>query len=140
MGYQLREQIFGDASAALGIIHRKGLGKTWHIDVSYLWVQEVVAQRRLAFTKVLGKENPIDRSTKYLDVATMDKHVSNLDCKTETDDPVQHRNYTQSANHGAILSKNRIPMGCTNWSRSYSKYNRGYQRHTVRRPGPPGAT
>ena len=80
MGYKLKGQILGDASAALGIIHRKGLGKIRHIDTSYLWIQEIAAQRRLAFTKVLGKENPADLFTKHLDVSTMDKHVGKLEC------------------------------------------------------------
>ena len=81
MGYTLKGQILGDASAALGIIHRRGLGKTRHIDTRYLWAQEVAAQRRLLFTQVLGKDNPADLFTKHLDVYTMDKHVSKLECK-----------------------------------------------------------
>ena len=55
-GYMLSGNIYGDASAAFDIIHRKGLRKTRHINISYLWIQEVAAQRRLAFAKVLGKE------------------------------------------------------------------------------------
>lgn len=81
MGYQLRGQVLGYASAALGIIHRKGLGKTRHIDTSYLWIQEVAARRRLLFSKVLGKENPADLYTKHLDVSTMDRHVVKLECR-----------------------------------------------------------
>ena len=69
------------SGAALGIIHRKGLGKTRHIDISCLWVQEVAAQRRLIYTKVLGKENQADLYIKHFDVATMDKHVNKLDCR-----------------------------------------------------------
>ena len=34
MVYKIRGEIWGDASAALGIIHRNGLGKTRHIDTS----------------------------------------------------------------------------------------------------------
>ena len=81
MGYVLKGCILGDASAALGIIHRRGLGKTRHIDTSYLWVQQVAAQRRLAYSKVLGKDNPADLYTKHVDIQTMDKHVAKLKCQ-----------------------------------------------------------
>ena len=46
-------EVWGDASAALGIINRKGLGKTRRIDTGRLWVQQVAAERRLKFGKVL---------------------------------------------------------------------------------------
>ena len=81
MGYQLAGCVWGDASAALGIIHRKGLGRTRHIETSYLWVQQVAAERRLIFAKVLGKENPAELYTKHVDAATADKHVWKLNCK-----------------------------------------------------------
>ena len=78
VGYNLRGIVLGDASAALGIIHRKGLGETRHIDTSFLWVQEVAAQRRLEFSKVVGRENPVDLYTKHLDAATMHSVVEKL--------------------------------------------------------------
>ena len=69
LGYTLQGEIWGDASAALGIINRHGLGKTRHIDTSFLWVQEMAATQRLKYAKVLGKDNPAELFTKYLDVA-----------------------------------------------------------------------
>ena len=68
-------KVYGDASAALGIIHRIGLGKTRHIDTSLLWIQHTAAERHLTFTKVLGKNNPADIFTKYLDQNTSDAHL-----------------------------------------------------------------
>ena len=56
LGYVLQGEIWGDASAALGIINRNGLGKTRHIDTGLLWIQEVAAQQRFKFNKVLGTE------------------------------------------------------------------------------------
>ena len=58
MGYVLKGNIFGDASAGLGVIHRRGLGKTRHIDTSCLWAQQIAGQRRLVLSNVLGKEKP----------------------------------------------------------------------------------
>ena len=64
LGYLLSGEVWGDASAALGIIHRHGLGKTRHIDISLLWVQETAANKRLQYRKVLGRDNPADFFTK----------------------------------------------------------------------------
>ena len=64
----------GGASAALGIIHRKGLGKTRHIVTGLLWIQQTVAKRELSFNKVHGKENLADLYRKYLDESTTLKH------------------------------------------------------------------
>ena len=81
MNYKLGGRVWGDASEALGIIHRRGLGRTRHIDTSLLWVQQVAAERRLAFAKVLGRDNPADLFTKHLDAKTSDKHVSRIKCE-----------------------------------------------------------
>ena len=81
LGYNLSGEVWGDASAALGVINRRGLGKTRHIDTRLLWIQQTAAEQRLNYHKVLGKENPADLYTKYLDNMTMDRHVTNLDCK-----------------------------------------------------------
>ena len=74
-------EIWGDARAALGIINRNGLGKTRHIDTGLLWIQQTVAQQRLKFDKVLGKENPADMYTKYLDWASLEKHTQRFHCE-----------------------------------------------------------
>ena len=62
----------------MGVINGTGLGKTRHIDTSLLWIQQTAAERRLAFAKVLGKNNPADLYTKYLDLNTSDTHVKTL--------------------------------------------------------------
>ena len=40
--YQIhvKGKVMSDASAALGIIKRQGLGRTRHIHTSYLWIQQ----------------------------------------------------------------------------------------------------
>ena len=78
LGYTARGEIWGDASAALGIIHRQGLGKTRHIEIGLLWIQQTAAEQRLKFEKVLGKENPADLFTKHLDERTKDLHTKTL--------------------------------------------------------------
>ena len=78
LGIKVIGEVWGDASAALGIINRKGLGKLRHIDTGHLWIQEVAARGRLKFHKVLGEENPADLYTKYLDEKTNHYHTTNL--------------------------------------------------------------
>ena len=78
-GVNVRGNVLGDASAALGIINRKGLGRTRHIDTGLLWIQQTAAEKRLSYQKVLGIDNPADLMTKYLNAETIDRHCSKLD-------------------------------------------------------------
>ena len=54
-----KADIMADASAALGIIGRTGLGKLRHIDTSYLWLQQDSIKRKLRLSKVKGTETPL---------------------------------------------------------------------------------
>ena len=68
-GMEVAGEIWGDARAALGIMHRNGLEKTRHIDTGLMWIQQTVAQQRFKFDKALGKNNPADMYTKFFDLA-----------------------------------------------------------------------
>ena len=68
--------MFADASAALGIIARRGLGKIRHIDTNLLWVQEISARREIEFNKIPGESNTADMMTKDLTREVMEKHFS----------------------------------------------------------------
>ena len=67
MGWHLEVRVHSDATAAIGIANRRGLGKIRHLHCADLWIQEAVRQERLKLLKVLGNENPADAMTKYLD-------------------------------------------------------------------------
>ena len=71
-------EIKSDASAALAIIQRQGLGKVRHIDCSYLYIQKVCAERTLAFKKVPGTKNPADACTKGLAKEKMTEYVHDI--------------------------------------------------------------
>ena len=43
-----------------------------------MWIQQTAAEQRLRYHKVLGKENPADLYTKFLDAATNNLHTSKL--------------------------------------------------------------
>jgi hypothetical protein len=66
LGLNFSSVIYSDASAALGIIQRQGLGRTRHIDCGYLFVQELNAEKILRYAKIPGAENPADMGTKGL--------------------------------------------------------------------------
>ena len=56
IGVSVKLQLKCDASAAVGIVKRRGLGKIRHIDVTQLWLQEKVAQEVIDIVKVNTKE------------------------------------------------------------------------------------
>ena len=55
-----------DASAAYGMLHRKGVGKMRHVDTSILWVQDAAFSGRIKFVRVAGRDLPADLMTKPL--------------------------------------------------------------------------
>ena len=66
LGFKFELEVLTDASAAKGIASRRGLGKTRHVAVHFLWVQERVRNGDLVVSKVWGGDNPADLLTKYL--------------------------------------------------------------------------
>ena len=82
LGLNLDATVHSDASAALAIAQRQGLGKLRHLKVQYLWVQERVRHGDLGVRKVNGKDNPADLLTKHLAQADMEKHVAALGIET----------------------------------------------------------
>ena len=80
-GKLIKAHVFGDASAALGIIARKGLGKVRHLNTSYLWVQEKAANDEIKYSKIPGQKNIADLFTKPLDWQTLMTHTESMSCK-----------------------------------------------------------
>ena len=66
LGEHMSGRVMGDASAALGIISRQGIGKLRHLNTNYLWVQEQAMTGNIAFDKVSGHSNAADLFTKPL--------------------------------------------------------------------------
>ena len=60
-----------DASAAVGITQRQGLGKIRHLVVGDLRIQQRVKDGLLRITKIPGTENPADLMTKPMEFAKM---------------------------------------------------------------------
>ena len=55
-----------DASATMGFVNRRGLGKAKHVDMQNLWIQEASKSGRFVTKKVGTSVNPADLMTKPL--------------------------------------------------------------------------
>ena len=80
-------RIHSDATAAIGIARRRGLGKLRHLDVEDLWVQEKVRSKKVEITKVLGTDNPADIFTKYVDGSILDRALKKMNIFSEAGRP-----------------------------------------------------
>ena len=65
-GIKTRSTFHTDASAAIGIVRRAGLGKLRHLNVRYLWLQDHMRSGQMDFHKVAGVANAADLVTKHL--------------------------------------------------------------------------
>ena len=70
--------LFVDASAAIGVAQRSGLGEIRHLDTGTLWLQQAVKEGRVTLRKMPGSENPADLGTKPLGKASIMKILQML--------------------------------------------------------------
>ena len=71
LGWEMSLQIWSDATAAIGICRRRGLGRVRHLAVADLWIQERLRAGDFHLEKILGSQNPADALTKYVDRPTL---------------------------------------------------------------------
>ena len=64
-----------DATAAIAIASRRGLGKVRHIEVCQLWLQDKVRRGDVKVVKVGPRENVADALTKYVSRDIMCSHM-----------------------------------------------------------------
>ena len=84
MGMYFEATIYADASAALGIVQRRGIGKVRHIRTQSLWLQEAHATKRLGFEKIDGTRNPSDLMTKHLTDTLQQRHLEYMCTQVES--------------------------------------------------------
>ena len=77
-----RSRIHADASVALGVLSRLGVGKVRHLDTRLLWVQQSKHKRHLDYEKVWGSKNPSDALTKYVNREGLDQLLISTGCET----------------------------------------------------------
>jgi hypothetical protein len=78
LGWAVRIRIHSDATAAIGICRRKGIGKIRHLATTDLWIQDKVRSKTLELCKVLGTENPADVLSKYVSRQAMEAALSKM--------------------------------------------------------------
>ena len=83
LGMSLTPVVRTDATAALGIAQRRGLGKVRHIQTQALWVQQAYSEKTLGFEKVPGTENPSDILTKHVPGVLLDEHLARMGLEVE---------------------------------------------------------
>jgi hypothetical protein len=67
-----------DASAAIGMVNREGLGKVRHLAVADLWVQQRRATGEILYEKTDGLTNPADMMTKSVGGDKISKFLDSL--------------------------------------------------------------
>ena len=87
LGFSYEVRVHSDATAAIGIARRRGLGKIRHLDCSDLWIQEKVRTKAISLHKVAGSENPADAFTKYVDRSTLEKAMAKINMRKATGRP-----------------------------------------------------
>ena len=81
LGFEYKLRVHTDATAAIGIARRRGMGKIRHLDTTDLWIQEVVRSGRVELLKIAGAENPADVLTKFVDRQLMLKMLDKMNMK-----------------------------------------------------------
>ena len=66
IGFKVYLRVKADASAALGVVERKGPERLRHVHTNFLWVHTRAADKSVKYVKEKGSENPADMFTKDL--------------------------------------------------------------------------
>ena len=87
LGFEYKIRVHSDATAAIGIARRRGMGRIRHLDCSDLWIQEKVRTKAIELLKVLGTDNPADAFTKYVDRGILTKSMNSINMKAMSGRP-----------------------------------------------------
>ena len=82
-GLRTRSVLHTDASAAIGIVRRAGLGKLRHLNVRYLWLQDHLRGGQMDLHKVAGVANAADLVTKHLGPGKAKDHLEAIGVSLE---------------------------------------------------------
>ena len=76
LGWHYEIRLHSDATAAIGMCRRRGMGEIRHLDVTDLWCQSKVRSGAVSLVKVLGAKNPADLMTKYVPRDILEKALA----------------------------------------------------------------
>ena len=83
LGAQAEVQVWTDSNGAKAIAGRRGLGKTRHVELKYLWVQEMTGSGRVTMRRVPGELNLADLLTKGKNWWEGEQLVKKVGCRME---------------------------------------------------------
>ena len=86
-GMSPKLELHSDATAAIGICKRQGLGRVRHLATADLWVQQKLRSRELKLYKLPGKDNPSDLMTKHKTAPEASRFMAMLGIKSLTGRP-----------------------------------------------------
>ena len=64
MGWEARVRVMSDSTTAKAVACRRGFGKLRHVELMFLWVQEMVKRDRLSISWIPGESNVAYHSAK----------------------------------------------------------------------------
>jgi hypothetical protein len=64
LGWEVKVRVWTDSSAAKAVANQRGLGKLRHVELKWLWMQEMVKEGRIQLKTVRKDENVADHLTK----------------------------------------------------------------------------
>ena len=77
-GVKVKIEIHSDATAAIGICKRQGLGRVRHLATADLWIQQRIRFKELKLFKLPGTENPSDLMNKHKTAPEASRFMSML--------------------------------------------------------------
>ena len=78
LGQEEELEIQTDASAAVGVVQRKGAGKIKHLEVKQLWVQEHEKKRNIKMVKIPREINWADLLTHHWTSIEGEKYLAGM--------------------------------------------------------------
>ena len=64
LGWRAVVRLWTDSSGAKAVANRRGLGKLMHVELKWLWVQDMVKEGKVQLKTVKATENVADNLTK----------------------------------------------------------------------------
>ena len=73
-GFETEAVIEADASSAIAMASRRGVGRVRHLDLKWLWFQQLVFLKKVRLVKVSGQDHVADVGTKHLPPDVLNKY------------------------------------------------------------------
>ena len=87
LGLELKISILTDATAAIGMSRRLGVGRVPHLDTSLLCIQNKTRSGDIALHKVPSGDHRADMLTKHVERSLLEKHIHGMSMPMEAGRP-----------------------------------------------------